>query len=73
VFDNDTVSEAHHHLSDSVERIHGPVNNGEFLGNKWPPLAKGLFKLRQYGMIKVTAGQGLATDPSQSGAQIGEK
>jgi hypothetical protein len=56
VFDNNAVTETYNNLSDSVERVHGPIDNGEFLGNEWPPVAKSFFELRQNGVIEVAAG-----------------
>jgi hypothetical protein len=73
MFDNNAVAETHNNLRDSVERVHSPINNGEFLGNEWPPVAKSFFELWQNGVIEVAAGQCLAAHPGQGGSEVGKK
>ena len=45
MFDNNAVTETHNNLRDSVERVHGPIDDGEFFRDERPTMTQGLFEL----------------------------
>ena len=73
VFDDDPIAEAHDHPGDPVERVHRTVDHGELLGPERPSGAQPLVEGGQHGLVEVAGGEGLAADPGDHRAEVGQQ